>query len=155
MNAYSNVIPTRMRLFSKHFATSVLPERIVRRLTSIRSSSDLLPEGFTLFSNFFDIREQRLLLTAALRQLDATESKRIRRLQIDYRARNPVSDTAPVENLFLPDRCYTFHEVCSWSATLLFSTVQTFIPQRVTTTMSFGLTAKCASLPGRNPIFTA
>ncbi|KAF8558394.1 hypothetical protein OG21DRAFT_1455367 [Imleria badia] len=92
-----------MKLFSKHLST-------VRRLTFVRSSNKLLPEDFTFFPRFFDIHEQRLLLTAALSQLDATESIRVRRLQVDYRARNPVSDSAPVEGLFLPDRCYTFHE---------------------------------------------
>lgn len=97
-----------MRHFSKHFVTSVLSERTVRRLTS---SNNLLPEGFTLFSRFFDIREQRLLLTAALSQLDAAENIRVRRLQIHHRARNPISDSAPIEGLFLPDCYYTFHQV--------------------------------------------
>jgi alkylated DNA repair protein alkB family protein 7 len=93
----------------KHFATSVLSEMTTRRLTS---NNNLLPEGFTFLSRFFDIREQRLLLTAALSQLDVAESIRVRRLQIHYRARrNPISDSAPVEGLFLPDHYYTFHQV--------------------------------------------
>ena len=97
-----------MRHLLKHFTTSVLPERTARRLAS---SHCLLPEGFTFFSRFFDIREQRLLLTAALSRLDATESIRVRRLQTNYRARNPISDSAHVEGLFLPDCYYTFQEV--------------------------------------------
>lgn len=76
-----------------------------------RSSNKLLPDGFTFLSKFFDTREQRLLLAAALSRLDATESIRVRRLQIDYRARNPILDSALVGDLFLPDRHYTFHEV--------------------------------------------
>ncbi|KAI9569529.1 hypothetical protein HD554DRAFT_2020278 [Boletus coccyginus] len=76
----------------------------------IRSSNKLLPDGFTFLSKFFDTREQRLLLTAALSRLDAAESIRVRRLQIDYRARNPILDNALVGDLFLPDRHYTFHE---------------------------------------------
>lgn len=104
-----------MKLFRgipKHFAPSVLSERtVISQLTSVRTAHSLLPEGFTFFPNFFDVREQRLLLTTALSQLDATESIRVRRLQRDYRARNPVSDDTPVEDVFLPDRYYTFHEV--------------------------------------------
>lgn len=106
-----------MRHFPKHFVLShaVLPGAI-RRLTSIGSSTNLLPEGFTFFSGFFDICEQRLLLTAALSQLDATESKRVRKRQVDYRSRNPVLDSAPAEELFLPDCYYTFHEVSTYTA---------------------------------------
>lgn len=88
-----------------------LPARTVRRLTSVRSNNSLPLEGFTFFPRFFDIHEQRSLLAAALSQLDATERIRVRRLQVDYRARNPISDSAPVESLFLPDHYYTFHEV--------------------------------------------
>lgn len=146
---------TSMRFFRgipKHFVPSVLPERTVRQLTSTKTANNLLPEGFTFFPSFFDVREQRLLLTTALSQLDATEGIRVRRLQSDFRARNPVSDSTPVEGVFLPDRYYTFHEVSTNSKISLFSTVRS---SRVTTTMSFGIIAKCASLPGRNLTFVA
>lgn len=101
-----------MRLFrdiSRHLS-SILPAR-TRHLTFIRATNNLLPEGFTFLPMFFDDHEQRLLLTVALNQLDTLESVRVRRLQNDYRSRNPVSDTIPVEGVFLPDRYYTFHEV--------------------------------------------
>lgn len=100
---------------TKQFAPSVLPERTVRQLTSVRTTNNSLPEGFTFCPRFFDDREQRLLLTTALSQLDATENIRVRRLQSKYRARNPVSDSVPVEGVFLPDDYYTFHGVSTSS----------------------------------------
>ncbi|KAF8436885.1 hypothetical protein L210DRAFT_3406500 [Boletus edulis BED1] len=87
-----------------------LSKRFATLTSNVRSSNGLLPDGFTFFPRFFDTHERQLLLTAALSQLDATENIRARRLQIDYRARNPISDSDPDEHLFLPDCCYTFHE---------------------------------------------
>ncbi|KAH0830450.1 hypothetical protein J3R83DRAFT_1847, partial [Lanmaoa asiatica] len=94
----------------KHCVPFLPPDRSV-----VKTTDNLLPQGFTFFSSFFDVREQRLLLTTALSQLDATESIRVRRLQNDFRARNPVSDSASVEGVFLPDRYYTFHEVSMYT----------------------------------------
>ncbi|KAF9228581.1 hypothetical protein BS17DRAFT_792695 [Gyrodon lividus] len=85
----------------------ILPRRSLSHLAATRAS---LPEGFVLFPDFFDIREQRLLLTTALSQLDALEGKRVRKLQREYRAKNPIPESSPLEGLFLPEQYYTFQE---------------------------------------------
>ncbi|KAF9239587.1 hypothetical protein BU15DRAFT_46515 [Melanogaster broomeanus] len=87
----------------------VLPtgRRFLSQLAATRHS---LPKGFVLFPEFFDIREQRLLLTSALSQLDALESKRVRKLQGEYRAKSPISESTSLEGLFLPEQYYTFQE---------------------------------------------
>ncbi|KIK97183.1 hypothetical protein PAXRUDRAFT_825192 [Paxillus rubicundulus Ve08.2h10] len=87
---------------------SIYFRRSLSQLAAARSS--LVPEGFTLFSEFFDTREQRLLLTTALSQLDALEGKRVRKLQKEYRAKNPILKGSPLEGLFLPEQYYTFQE---------------------------------------------
>ncbi|KAG6371398.1 hypothetical protein JVT61DRAFT_9615 [Boletus reticuloceps] len=102
-----------------------LSKRFATLTSNVRSSNGLLPDGFTFFPRFFDTHERQLLLTAALSQLDATENIRVRRLQIDYRARNTISDSDPDEHLFLPDCCYSFHEVGTQSTTPLCFQVST------------------------------
>ncbi|KAL4065455.1 hypothetical protein V8B97DRAFT_1950794 [Scleroderma yunnanense] len=73
---------------------------------SARNNSGL-PVGFTLFPNFLDTREQCILLASALSQLDALESKRIRKQQKQQRhLHTPSRDS--VESVFLPERFYTF-----------------------------------------------
>ncbi|KIJ69583.1 hypothetical protein HYDPIDRAFT_24412 [Hydnomerulius pinastri MD-312] len=74
------------------------------------ANSGKLPEGFILFPDFFNICDQRILLTTALNQLDALESKRIRKIQKELRTRNPPPANSSLENTFLPEHCYSFQE---------------------------------------------
>jgi alkylated DNA repair protein alkB family protein 7 len=87
----------------------ICSKRSLSQLAATKGS--LVPEGFMLFSEFFDTREQRLLLTTALSQLDALEGKRVRKLQREHRAKNLISESSPLEGLFLPEQYYTFQEV--------------------------------------------
>ncbi|KAI6109956.1 hypothetical protein F5141DRAFT_1117745 [Pisolithus sp. B1] len=66
-----------------------LLKRVGFRFLSTNGKGDL-PRGFTLFPNFLDTHEQRVLLTAALDQLDSLESKR--------------------PDVFLPEELYTFQK---------------------------------------------
>jgi len=86
----------------------ICSKRSLSQLAATKGS--LVPEGFMLFSEFFDTREQRLLLTTALSQLDALEGKRVRKLQREHRAKNLISESSPLEGLFLPEQYYTFQE---------------------------------------------
>ncbi|KAI6043134.1 hypothetical protein EDC04DRAFT_2866489 [Pisolithus marmoratus] len=82
-----------------------LLERVGLRCLSTNYKGDL-PPGFALFPNFFDTRERRILLTAALDQLDSLESKRVRKLQKEYRLLHGPSEA----DVFLPERLYTFQK---------------------------------------------
>lgn len=104
---------------TKQFTPPTLSTGTVRKLTSVRTANKPLPKGFTFIPRFFDDREQRLLLTTALSQLDSTENIRVRRQQSEFRDRNPVSDSTPVERVFLPDDHYTFHKVRTYILKLL------------------------------------
>lgn len=74
-------------------------------------TTSCFPAGFTLFPDFFSAHEQRILLSSALDQLDSRESKHIRKLQKQYRQQRPKYSDCAMEDLFLPERYYTFHKV--------------------------------------------
>lgn len=82
-----------------------LLKRVGFRFLSTTGKDDL-PRGFTLFPNFLDTHEQRILLSAALDQLDSLESKRVRKLQKQYRLLHDPSEA----DVFLPERLYTFQK---------------------------------------------
>lgn len=147
------IIQHLMRLFRGAAIRSA--SLVLRKRTQTTSTANNpLPEGFTFWSRFFDDYEQRLLLTTALSQLDATENIRTRRLQRNCRAKNPVSDNAPIKDTFLPDDYYTFHDVSHSSNPFVCASSLVHLP-RATTTMLFGIIARCASLPGRSLKFAA
>ncbi|KAI6150914.1 hypothetical protein BKA82DRAFT_4121461 [Pisolithus tinctorius] len=82
-----------------------LLKRVGFRCLSTNCNGDF-PPGFTLFPSFLDTHEQRILLTAALDQLDSLESKRVRRFQKQYRILHGPSEA----DAFLPERLYTFQK---------------------------------------------
>ncbi|KAI0729263.1 hypothetical protein C8Q72DRAFT_884518 [Fomitopsis betulina] len=59
--------------------------------------------------NFFSLGEQRALLTAALRKLDAAESRQVRRRRKEYARTAPIDGGSSLD-LFLPDELYGFQE---------------------------------------------
>ncbi|KAH7889838.1 hypothetical protein F5I97DRAFT_1802403 [Phlebopus sp. FC_14] len=95
-------------LLSLRPSTKVLQRTFSQLATSSRG---LVPDDFVLLSDFFDPHEQRILLTTALHKLDSQESRRIRKLQKEYRANNPVPHSAPLESIFLPERCYSVYHL--------------------------------------------
>ncbi|KAJ7093243.1 hypothetical protein C8R44DRAFT_815955 [Mycena epipterygia] len=76
--------------------------------------SRILPRDFTLLPGFFSLAEQRVLLTTALRKLDAMESIHSRRRRKALlRAGRPILPTSasnPLRNDFFPDEYYEFEE---------------------------------------------
>ena len=85
-----------------------LPSRRAFSTSSPRAVAQRLPPNFQWFPDFFSPAEQRALLTAALRKLDATESRAYRRKRREYA---PKDAGSPVQSLFLPDEFYDFQEV--------------------------------------------
>ncbi|KZT73560.1 hypothetical protein DAEQUDRAFT_743047 [Daedalea quercina L-15889] len=73
-----------------------------------------LPVDFQYFPAFFSTSEQSALLSAALRKLDATESRRFRRRRKELEQRSALSlyseRPSSVQSLFLPDEYYDFQE---------------------------------------------
>lgn len=84
-----------------------------------RRYSTLIPswlkDDFTWWPTFLNESEQRLLLRAALRKLDDSESRTMRRKRKDFLAHNPHraadSSVNAIADLFLPDEYYQFEEV--------------------------------------------
>ena len=76
-----------------------------------RAARAILPPDFQWFPDFFSLSEQRALLTAALRKLDAGESRLLRRRRKEYALNGPKDDGSSVQSLFLPDELYDFQEV--------------------------------------------
>lgn len=76
-----------------------------------RAARAVLPPDFQWFPDFFSLSEQRALLTAALRKLDASESRQLRRRHKEYALNAPKDDESSVQSLFLPDELYDFQEV--------------------------------------------
>lgn len=65
------------------------------------------PRDFTIFPDFFDAREQRVLLSSALQKLDASESRPLRKRKTHSSAESGDS----IQRLFMPDEYYRFEEV--------------------------------------------
>ncbi|EPS93684.1 hypothetical protein FOMPIDRAFT_130573 [Fomitopsis schrenkii] len=63
---------------------------------------------FQWFPDFFSLSEQHALLTAALRKLDAADSRQLRRRRKEYALNAPRDDGSSLE--FLPDELYDFQE---------------------------------------------
>ena len=85
-----------------------LPSRRAYSTSSLRAVAQRLPPDLQWFPDFFSPAEQRALLTAALRKLDATESRAYRRKRREYAPKDAGSS---VQSLFLPDEFYDFQEV--------------------------------------------
>ncbi|KAI0712993.1 hypothetical protein C8Q72DRAFT_767050, partial [Fomitopsis betulina] len=66
-----------------------------------------LPPDFQWF--LFSLGEQRALLTAALRKLNAAESRQVRRRRKEYACTAPIDGGSSLD-LFLPDELYGFQE---------------------------------------------
>ncbi|KAI0780747.1 hypothetical protein BD413DRAFT_499818 [Trametes elegans] len=88
-----------------------------RRTASRHLSTPALPRDFAFYPNFFTEHEQRVLLSAALRKLDAMESGRLRRRRREFLRSsglqangNPDAANNTVQSLFLPDDLYDFQE---------------------------------------------
>ncbi|GJE95173.1 2OG-FeII-Oxy-2 domain-containing protein [Phanerochaete sordida] len=64
----------------------------------------------TFYPNFFSLKEQRVLLSASLEKLNASENRKSRRRQRDYLASRAAPTPSSTEDLFLPDEYYTFEE---------------------------------------------
>ena len=77
-----------------------------------QSARAALPPDFQWYPDFFSLSEQRALLAAALRKLDATESRQARRRRKEYTLKAPNdSRESSVQSPFLPDELYDFQEV--------------------------------------------
>ncbi|KAI0273661.1 hypothetical protein BC834DRAFT_220743 [Gloeopeniophorella convolvens] len=75
-------------------------------------SSPTLPSDFLWFPHFFDWAEQRVLLSAALQKLDASEPRIMRKRRREFLASQPrpARDTDKLTDAFLPDELYDFQE---------------------------------------------
>lgn len=72
--------------------------------------------GFTLWSNFFTLSEQRTLLAASLHKLDSMGPRKGRRLRqahfkTKFNVLPPEKGEGSLQNLFAPDWLYEFQEV--------------------------------------------
>lgn len=116
--------------------------------TLIDTKGRLPPQDFALFPDFLSLREQRVLLFAALQQLDSAESRQFRRQRKALAASRPshTGCSLAVKNLFLPDEYYQFEQVRLVPITLREYTLIT-VP-RGTMTKSSRTIARCMSLPG-------
>ncbi|OCH86559.1 hypothetical protein OBBRIDRAFT_220068 [Obba rivulosa] len=84
--------------------------QLLTKRTVATQSISHIPD-FSLFNDFYSIPEQRILLSAALQKLDATESRQFRRRRKDYRPSiETTSGIDSVESTFLPDEYYGFEE---------------------------------------------
>jgi len=77
-------------------------------------------DDFQWFPKFFNLVEQHVLLSAALRKLDAAEPRASRKRRRDFFASHPRQDppkraAGVLENAFLPDGLYHFDEVRPFS----------------------------------------
>lgn len=80
-----------------------------RRIHSLRTESAGLPEGFKIFPEFLSLPQQRKLLSAALTELDSTETRQARKQRRDFLANQP-QEHRTIEDIFLPDAYYNFQE---------------------------------------------
>ena len=85
-----------------------------RRASSLPAQLADHPD-FDFYPHFFSQDEQRVLLRAALRKLDAQESPKHRRKRKDYlrtlaQASTAAAGSDPVQSLFLPDEYYAFQD---------------------------------------------
>jgi hypothetical protein len=101
-------------LSSRGLARNILMRRRYDCVRGISLKSDGYPVDFEFYPNFFSHTEQRVLLSAALHKLNMAESGRMRRLQRGFSTPFPLPSS--VEDLFLPDDCYTFEEVWMFHA---------------------------------------
>lgn len=86
-----------------------------RLLTSLaRGRGDTLLSDFHFISDYFSVSEQRTLLSAALLKLDTTGSRRFQKKRKSY-IDSPSKTVGPLSEMFLPDHCYEFLEVCALS----------------------------------------
>ena len=77
-------------------------------------SSSTFSHDFTFVPNFFNAKEQRVLLAAALQKLDAMDNRTVQRRRKNFIASQHGSWNHEFESLsdiFLPDQCYQFEEV--------------------------------------------
>ncbi|KAJ7261324.1 hypothetical protein B0H12DRAFT_347990 [Mycena haematopus] len=84
---------------------------MLKRAIEVGTSS--FHRDFTFLPGFFSLAEQRVLLTTALRKLDAMESIQSRRRRKALKTSLPtLSPTAsnPLQDCFLHDHCYEFEE---------------------------------------------
>lgn len=84
---------------------------------------------FTLWPRILSLPEQRILLTAALRKLDCTDSTQTRRRRKVYGSNSPALSsvsTNVLQELFFPDHYYDFRKVVFNPEKLLLLTTPTF-----------------------------
>lgn len=76
------------------------------------TQTETLLNDFVFFHNFLSVPEQRILLAAALDNLDQRESSRFRRRRRPFGSRvSQLTNIGSVSSLFLPDEYYDFEEV--------------------------------------------
>ena len=89
-------------------------QRSYRSILRRYSTRSALPADFLWFPRFFNLMEQHVLLSAALRKLDAAEPRAARKRRRDFLASHQqgrVRDTGDLNDVFLPDEFYHFEEV--------------------------------------------
>ena len=107
-------------------------------------------DDFLWYPRFFDRVEQRALLSAALRRLDAVEPRASRKRRRDFlaaRRQDQPKDIGDTKDAFLSDDLYHFEEVRSWRLRPI-AGIRLTAGSRVIMMALFDASGKCVYPPG-------